>query len=106
MSKEAIARGRGPASLSCFDTSARTAYTASILRIMKHAFERLTEHGRNAKRNFERRRILALLDRVHRLPRDADLVGELLLRHLAILKTQPSDFVADRGHVRPRADAG
>ena len=42
---------------------------------------------------------LAALDRVDRLPGDADLLGELLLRHLAVTKPQDSDLVAD---ARPR----
>ena len=52
---------------------------------LKHFLERLAEHMGDPERDLERRRILAALDRVDRLPGDADLVGELLLRHFAEL---------------------
>ena len=66
---------------------------------LKHFFERLAEHVGNPERDLERRRVLASLDRVDRLPRDTDLVGELLLRHLAVVEPQGPDVVAD---ARPR----
>ena len=62
---------------------------------LKHFFERFTEHMGNPERDLKRRRVLAALDRIDRLPGDTDLVGELLLRHLAVVEPQGPDLVAD-----------
>ena len=62
---------------------------------LKHFFDRLAEHVRNPERDLERRRILAALDRVDRLPGNADLVCELLLRHFVMMEPQGPYPVAD-----------
>lgn len=66
---------------------------------LKHFFERLTEHMGDPERDLKRRRVLATLDRIDRLPGDTDLVGELLLRHLAVVEPQGPDLITD---ARPR----
>src|SRR5215217_5737479 len=58
------------------------------------------EHLGDAEGRFEGRRVLVLLDGRDSLAGHADPVGQLLLRHLIVVETQPADGVADwgRGH--------
>src|SRR5690606_41353546 len=51
-----------------------------FLAVAEDLLERCAERVRYPERHLERRRVLAELDRVDRLPRHADLLGELLLR--------------------------
>jgi hypothetical protein len=68
-----------------------------LRHILKHVFERLVEHLGNPKGHLQRWRVLAALDRVHRLPGDADLIGEFLLRHLPVVEPKGSDLIVDSG---------
>ena len=54
------------------------------------------------ERDLERRRVLALLDRVHGLPGDADPLGERALAHLVRLDAQGPDPVGHQGRLRHR----
>src|SRR5437773_713975 len=63
--------------------------------VLEHLVERDAEDVGDLERDLERRRVLVQLDRVDRLPRHADLVGELLLRHLLVVEAQPADVVDD-----------
>jgi len=58
----------------------------SVLGIVEYTFERRVEGRGNSKCGFQRRRVFSLLDCVDRLARDADLVGQILLRHFAMLE--------------------
>jgi hypothetical protein len=78
----------------------------NILGIVEHALQGLAEDFRDAESRIERRRILPQLDCVHRLTRELDLFGQLLLRHFPVLEAQPPDFVADRSHLIHRAGIG
>jgi hypothetical protein len=57
------------------------ALTARV--ILEALLERHTKHDCHFERGFKGRRILVLFDRNHRLPCNADLIGEFLLGHLA-----------------------
>src|SRR6478752_1815611 len=58
--------------------------------------------GRRFREVLQRRRVFSLFNGVHGLTGDFDLVGQLLLRHLAVLEAQASYFVANRAHQAPR----
>jgi len=58
----------------------------SVLGIVEYTFERRVEGRGNSKCGFQRGRVFSLLDCVDRLARDADLVGQILLRHFAMLE--------------------
>src|SRR5690606_26953034 len=68
-----------------------------VLRIAEHLLELDAERPRDQKRDLERRRILPELDRIDRLPGHADLLGELLLRHLVAIEPEPPDAILDAG---------
>src|SRR5439155_13768269 len=75
------------------------------IHVLKDLGERDRERLGDLERDFERRRVLAKLDRVDGLPRHANSVGELLLRHFLVLEAQPADVVVNRlRHVRCRVD--
>ena len=104
-----MARTRTPRPRSCSRTRRpcaryrRGAERSSLpLRVLEHLVERHSEHPGDLERHLERRRVAALLDRDHRLPRDADLVGQLGLGHLAVGEPERPDAV---GHPR-RLDHG
>src|ERR1043166_1411997 len=68
--------------------------------VLEHVFERHAKDVGNLKRDLERRRVLPELEGVDGLPRDADFVGELLLRHLLVLEAQPANVVVQRSEER------
>ena len=53
------------------------------------------EAAGDAESEFKGREILAVLDRKDRLARDANAVGQVLLRHLSGIKAQAADAVLD-----------
>ena len=59
----------------------------------KNLFERLAKDMRDAERYLKGRRIFALLDGGDGLARDADLVAEITLSHLASEEAQSSYIV-------------
>lgn len=67
-------------------------------------FDLPAEHAGDAKRRFERRRVLALFNGVHGLASQLDSIGQFLLRHFSVLEAQPPDFIANLGHVTHHAD--
>ena len=54
------------------------------------------EEGGDPKRHLEGWRVLATLDGVDGLARDADAFGQLLLRHLIVVEPETADGVVDR----------
>jgi hypothetical protein len=64
-----------------------------IRDILKYLFKRFIEYLGNSKGHLQRRGILAPLDGVHRLPGYANLFGQRLLRHLAVMEPQGSDCI-------------
>ena len=60
---------------------------------LKHFFERFTENVGDSERNLERRRVLTRFDGIDGLSGDADLIGELLLRHCTLMKPQLPDSI-------------
>jgi hypothetical protein len=77
-----------------------------ILGIMEYAFEWLAKHGGDSEGGFQRRRVFSQLDGVHGLARHLYFFSELLLRHLAMLEAQSSDFVTNHAHVTHHAGIG
>ncbi len=55
--------------------------------------------------HLEGRRVAALLDGDDRLPRDADLLGELGLGHLAVREPQAANLVGDARGLAHRSEA-
>ena len=75
----------------------RTAKDSRVTtRKLKDLFEGNAEGRGNTKRDFERRRVFAELDRVDRLARHADPIGERLLRHLVVFEAQTADVIGNR----------
>jgi len=66
---------------------------------VEDAFEWLAEDGGYAEGGFQRRRVFSLFNCVDGLAGALDLVGQFLLRHLAVFKAQSSNFVANRAHL-------
>ena len=81
--------------------SSVSAWTFLWLRaVMKDVLERPSECPGDAKGEFQRRRVARRLDGDDGLARYAHALGELLLRHLAMIEPQPADAVGDeRIHV-------
>jgi hypothetical protein len=71
----------------------------SIL-VLKYLLQWNSEHSSDLERRLQRRRIAALLDGDDRLPCQTDTIGELLLGHLLVMKSQSADVVAN-ARVRP-----
>ena len=67
--------------------------------ILETLFERHTELDSHFERSFKRRGILVLFDRNDCLPRDADTIGEFLLRYLSSRSEFPN-LIAYSGHQR------
>ena len=65
-----------------------------IVFVFKDLFYRYTEGSSKLERQRQRRRVLAGFDGDDGLTSNADTVGQLLLRQLAVVKTQPADLVA------------
>src|SRR4029434_10278197 len=65
------------------------------LLVLEHLLQRHVEDSRDLKSDLERRRILAQLDRVDRLTRHADAIGQFLLRHLGLVEAQVADGVSN-----------
>jgi hypothetical protein len=68
---------------------------------LKYLLERDPEDASNLERSFQRGRVSALLDRDDCLAREAHTLGELLLRHLTVMKAQRPN-----GITNPRRDHG
>ena len=64
--------------------------------MLEHLLERHAKDISDAKRDLQRRRILAEFDGVDGLARDGDPLGELLLRHLVMIETKSTDIICDR----------
>ncbi len=55
--------------------------------------DRHMEHVGNPDGYGDGRRVVAVLDGIHRLPADAHTLGQCLLRHLIILESEPPDLI-------------
>ncbi len=75
-------------------------FKLTLTNELKHLFKRLAEHMSDPECDLEGWGVFTAFDRVDRLSRDADLVGELLLRHSAVMEPQVPDLVVD-SHPRP-----
>ncbi len=71
----------------------RAALWLSVVVELKHLIDQHTEHIGNTNCHVDLRRMLAILDRVHRLATYADQLSELLLRHFITLEPEPPDSV-------------
>lgn len=65
--------------------------------VLEALFNRHPKRDCHFERSLERRRILVLFDGYNRLPCDADLIGQFLLRHLAE-RPEFSNLIAYSGH--------
>lgn len=70
---------------------------SSLVRVLKHLFQRHIEHVSDSERHFERGRITALLDGNDGLPGHADTVSQVGLGHLAVTEAQGTNVVGNPG---------
>ena len=73
------------------------ALALTVRVILETLLERYAEHDGHFERSLKRRRVFVLFDRNNRLPRDADAIGELLLRYLSSGSEFPN-LIAYSGH--------
>ena len=73
-----------------------------VLGVCEHVVERNAEDAGYLERHLERGRVLLLLDGDHGLTGDADLLGEVGLRHLAVGESQGADPVRDQRRLHHR----
>jgi EmrB/QacA subfamily drug resistance transporter len=71
-----------------------------VVRVLEHRLQRDREHPGDLEGDLQRRRVLALLDGVDRLPRDADAIGQLALGHLVGVEAERPDLVGHPGGLR------
>ena len=67
----------------------------ALFLVLKNFLDPHAEGVRDPERQFERRRILAPLDRDDRLPRRPDPLGERLLRQFAMFKPKTANGIAN-----------
>lgn len=67
-----------------------------IRLVLKHLLHRHLKNRRDAKSDLQGGRIFAVLDGIHRLASDADLIREFLLGHLSMMETKGSDSIPNR----------
>ena len=68
--------------------------------VLKHLFQARPESAGYSKRNFQRRRVLAVFDRDDGLSRHPDFFRQRLLCHLAMFKPKSANLIFDPpGHL-------
>src|SRR5690606_40937376 len=70
---------------------ARGARSPAVVRVLERLLQRHPEHAGDPEGHLQGRGVAPLLDGDDRLARDADALGELRLRHLAVAEAQRTE---------------